>query len=264
MKKASPESALATSEAIGAKLDVLEQKLDRLRALYESFFLGLDKRPPEVPRSELNRLFLEMQQVPIRNAALRFRFQTLQQRWSTHLTHWNRVLREMENGTYRRDVERAQRRLAQRGETLSTDEAIALGIPVARAQAFVERHNRVAARAPQSAAPSPGAAATASAESAAPPAAASATPRADPSATPRDDASPPAAVSDQDVARLLARWHLADRQLGRADSAPPAERLKAQLEAQIPKILSARGGTKVEFDIATKGGKVVVRVKNVV
>jgi hypothetical protein len=256
VKKASPESALATSEAIGAKLDVLEQKLDRLRALYESFFLGLDKRPPEVPRSELNRLFLEMQQVPIRNAALRFRFQTLQQRWSTHLTHWNRVLREMENGTYRRDVERAQRRLAQRGETLSTDEAIALGIPVARAQAFVERHNRAAARGPQPAAPS-------SAASAAPPASAT-PPTAAASATPREDPSASAAVSDQEIARLLARWHLADRQLGRADSTPPAERLKAQLEAQIPKILSARGGTKVEFDIATKGGKVVVRVKNVV
>lgn len=246
MKKASAESALATSEAISAKLDLLEQKLDRLRALYESFFLGLDKRPPEVPRAELNRFIIEMQQVTIRNAALRFRFQTLQQRWSTHLTHWNRVLREMENGTYRRDVERAQRRLARRGETLSTDEAIALGIPVARAQAFVERHNREAKR-------------TASQAPAAVPAVAP-----PPPSEVRDQAVAPAAVSDQEVTRLLARWHLADRKLGRPDSAPPAERLKSELEAQIPKILSARGGTKVEFDIATKSGKVVVRVKNVV
>ena len=40
-----------------------------------------------------------MQQIPIGNASMRFRFQTLLQRWVLMTTYWNRTLREIESGT---------------------------------------------------------------------------------------------------------------------------------------------------------------------
>lgn len=116
--------------------------MERLRALYESYFLGVEKRPPVVPRQELNRLMLELQQVAIRNAALRFRFQSVAQRWTLLVTYWNRTLREIESGTYRRDLQKAYRRIAARGEPMSEAEATALGVPPSRAKAFVAQQNR--------------------------------------------------------------------------------------------------------------------------
>jgi hypothetical protein len=245
VKKVQAPAGMETSEALAARLDALETKMDRLRAMYESYFLGLDKRPPEVPRTELHRLMLDMQQTAIRNAALRFRFQTLQQRWTSHLNHWNRVLREIESGTYRRDVERTQRRIAQRGETLSTNEAIALGIPAARAQAFVDRHNKEAEKHVQPPGETHG---EKSREN-------------QPEAKTADQPTPH--VSDEELGTLIARWRQANQKLGQSDNAPSALKLRTQLEAQIPKILRERSGQKVHFDVATKDGKVVIRVKKI-
>ena len=141
-RKPNAGAPLESSEAISGRLDEMERKIERLRALYESFFLGVDRRPPQVPRQELNRLMLGMQQVSIRNAALRFRFQSLSQRWTLLTTYWNRTLREMESGTYRRDLQKAYRRIAARGEPLTEAEAATMGIPASRAKAFVAQQNR--------------------------------------------------------------------------------------------------------------------------
>lgn len=141
-RKPGSGSTLESSEAIASRLDDVERKIERLRALYESFFLGVERRPPVVPRTELNRLMLELQQVTIRNAALRFRFQSVSQRWTLLVTYWNRTLREIESGTYRRDLQKAYRRTAARGDPMTEAEATALGVPSSRAKAFVAQQNR--------------------------------------------------------------------------------------------------------------------------
>ena len=146
-------STLQSSEAIAARLDDIERKIERLRSLYESYFLGVERRPPVVPRTELNRLMLELQQVAIRNAALRFRFQSVAQRWTLLVTYWNRTLREIESGTYRRDLQKAYRRIAARGEPMTEGEATALGVPSGRAKAFVAQQNRRWVAPPGAAAP---------------------------------------------------------------------------------------------------------------
>jgi hypothetical protein len=48
----------------------------------------------------------------IRNTAQRFRFQMILQRYSTYQTHWQRICREIENGTYKRHLIRANLRFA--------------------------------------------------------------------------------------------------------------------------------------------------------
>ena len=87
-----------------------EEKLDRLRALYEQYFSGIEKLEPQVPRKDLERRIALLRKEQIRNTAMRFKFNTLVQRYNTMGQHWARILREIENGTYKRDLARAAAR----------------------------------------------------------------------------------------------------------------------------------------------------------
>jgi hypothetical protein len=261
-------AALEASELISARLDDLERRLERLRALYESFFAGIERRPPQVPRTELNRLMLEMQQSHIRNVALRFRFQTLSQRWVLLVTYWNRTLREIETGCYRRDLERAYRRLAARGAPLTTAEATHLGIPANRVASFVERQNRArhdgagapAAAAPSSTAPVP---APAHADASVPPAAPEGEPALGPAAgLTATAAATPAPVADAiDHDRLHAAYARAHTELGRPGPPPSAERLRARVSAQLDRLRASGTTGAVHLAVVVRDGKVVVEAR---
>jgi hypothetical protein len=88
----------------------LEIAVDRLRSLYEQYFVGIEKIEPQVPRKDVDRRIYALRKEQIRNTALRFRFQMVLQRYNTYQTHWQRICREIENGTYKRHLIRAQRR----------------------------------------------------------------------------------------------------------------------------------------------------------
>jgi hypothetical protein len=88
----------------------LELGVDRLRSLYEQYFMGIEKLEPSVPRKDVDRRIHILRKEQIRNTALRFRFQMILQRYNTYQTHWQRICREIENGTYKRHVLRANRR----------------------------------------------------------------------------------------------------------------------------------------------------------
>jgi hypothetical protein len=93
-----------------ALLKETELRLDKLKSLYEQWFQGLERQEPRRAREEAERRIALFRKRPTRNTALRFRTQTLIQRFVTLTTHWNRVGREIEEGRYVRDVERARRR----------------------------------------------------------------------------------------------------------------------------------------------------------
>jgi len=112
--------AKVSAQSLAARVDELERALERLRATYEAYFLGIERRAPEMARQQLHHKLLELQGVPMVNTALRFRFQNLVQRFTQLAGHWNRTLREIEAGTYRRDVLKAARHMAARDG--STDE----------------------------------------------------------------------------------------------------------------------------------------------
>src|SRR5580700_986978 len=88
----------------------LELGVDRLRSLYEQYFMGIEKLEPSVPRKDVDRRIHVLRKEQIRNTALRFRFQMIVQRYNTYQSHWQRICREIENGTYKRHMMRAQRR----------------------------------------------------------------------------------------------------------------------------------------------------------
>jgi hypothetical protein len=226
-------------EAIDARLDELGRKMDRLRSLYESFFMGSDRVPPNAPRRELNRLMLEMQQTPISNPTLRFRFQTLQQRWVLFTTYWNRTMQEIEAGTYRRDLQRAHRHLAARGGSISEQEALALGIPASRVKAFVGRQSKLAesrkpATEPSAPLPTP------------------------PPASPEPKAIPSPRLSEEQLQSFYRRYAEAHQKTG-----TPLRATAEQLRDRLEKLLAGQTFAKFELDVAVEGGKVKVRARPV-
>jgi hypothetical protein len=259
--KKGAQSVSISAEELESRIGEMERKLERLRALYESFFLGIERAPPNVPRREMNRLILEMQQEPIGNASLRFRFQAIMQRWVLFTAYWNRTLREIEAGTFRRDLARAQRHLAEKGGTITEQEAIALGIPAGRARAFAERQQRLAAgRATR----------TAKASGTGEEVKASGTGDAVKAAAPDPAPAPPArapaipGVTDADVAGVYRRYLESHGRV--SDGRPPLtlEKIRERLAAQIPKVLAERNCRRVTLDVAIENGKVRLKAWPVV
>jgi hypothetical protein len=269
VKKAAARGPGEAVESIDARLEDMGRKMERLRALYESYFMGIERMPPNVPRRELNRLMVEMQQSPINNATLRFRFQSLLQKWVLYTTYWNRTLQEIEAGTYRRDLARARRHMTERGGSITEQEALALGIPASRVKAFVGRQSKVS-RAAASAPAEPVAPAPADAPAPtppspppaapvpAPPAAVGAKPAGPVRATPPP---PPAAarLSEKQLADFYRRYAQAHQQaLGTPPKATPE-----QLRGRLEKLLEGQSIGKVELDVSFESGKLRVRARPV-
>lgn len=105
------------AEEIDVALDELENRLDRLRSLYEQYFLGIEKIEPSVARKDVDRRFWLLRRTQIRNTARRFRLQVLVQRYNTFQQYWVRICREIENGTYSRHLLRAQKKLGDEPKT---------------------------------------------------------------------------------------------------------------------------------------------------
>ncbi|HLV21015.1 MAG TPA: MXAN_5187 C-terminal domain-containing protein [Polyangiaceae bacterium] len=90
-------------------IEELEIRLERLRALYEQYFLGIEKIEPTVARKDVDRRLYLLRREKIRNTARRFKLQTIIQRYNTFQQYWQRICREIENGTYKRHRLRAER-----------------------------------------------------------------------------------------------------------------------------------------------------------
>jgi hypothetical protein len=272
-----------TREGIDAHLGEMERKMDRLRSLYESYFMGMERMPPNTPRRELNRMMLEMQQVPIGNSSLRFRFQALSQKWVLHTTYWNRTLREIESGTYRRDVARTQRHLAERGGMITEEEALALGIPKNRVKAFMARHQHgqsakspatgtqstsaptakspattPSAPAAQAASPQAPEPAPASARPGPPPIPASARRLTNPDGAPVVAQSLPG-LADREFEDAYQRYMDAHKKMGAEVQAVTKEKMRQRLGKQLPKILADQNCDRVRLEVAVEDGKVRLR-----
>ena len=125
----------------------LEKRLTALKVEFERYFMGLEKRWPARERDVLKRDIRRFE--PPANSVIKFRYQNLQQRHITLDRYWERILRAIENGTYQRDVFKADFRASRTSESptqstrqtpeqtrRSTEKAKAVGD---EAQAFLDR-----------------------------------------------------------------------------------------------------------------------------
>src|SRR5579862_5699762 len=94
--------------------------------------MGIERLEPAVPRKDVDRKIYALRKEQIRNTALRFRFQMILQRYNTFQSHWQRICREIENGTYKRHLYRAERKRAPEAiaDTAHEDAAPPSGVHV--------------------------------------------------------------------------------------------------------------------------------------
>lgn len=99
------------SKAIQGELDLFEDKLKQLKIYYEQYFCNLIPLPPDKEHKELDFMSKRLLKLPFRNAQSNFRLKNLVLRFQTLNTHWERVQKQKEEGTYIGDKFKAQARL---------------------------------------------------------------------------------------------------------------------------------------------------------
>jgi hypothetical protein len=105
---------------IEEELDELEIKINRLKIEYEQYFLGVLKREPYVLRGDVQKTIHRYLSQPPNRARLKFRFNTLCARYQSYRQLWGRIIRQIEAGTYRPHVLRAQLQTEPAGAKPST------------------------------------------------------------------------------------------------------------------------------------------------
>jgi hypothetical protein len=76
----------------------LEADLKRLESEYNMYFAGRLRRPPWETRGRVEAMIKQIDRRPIQNTGERFRFHTIQSRFSTLVDLWDRGLRAREEG----------------------------------------------------------------------------------------------------------------------------------------------------------------------
>lgn len=264
-------------------LSELEHRVERVKILYEQYFMGIEKIEPQTARKEITRKMLELSQLNMRNTAQRYRFQALHQKFGVYTTYWNRTLREIENGTYFRSLARAGREAIRRG--VDVPDEVLKTMPKRLRERILKDRERVAAaekmRADDKARRTGGTIPPAGAKPATiPPAPAGSRPGNDdfdttfdalfdslstdskkpttqPPAT-RERAPLPPGMDDAKMRDLYNRYVQARRAVGVAGEFK-FEQLVATVTKQGPKILEQHHAREVEFGVVIKDGKVILK-----
>jgi hypothetical protein len=95
-------------EKLAEELDAMDEAIVELQVLYEKYFLGIDRKPPERVRKQVSDRMRTLKTTYVKNTALKFRLHTLFAKLVSFERMWDRTLREIEEGTYHRDVFKAK------------------------------------------------------------------------------------------------------------------------------------------------------------
>src|SRR5580765_3996449 len=97
-------SALKQSDEIIKDIKQLTTDLDQLKSHYEQYFIGLEKREPTQLREKVLSLIRKLSGVYMKTAGLKFQYQQQVARFNTLHPYWDRILKEIEEGRYERDL----------------------------------------------------------------------------------------------------------------------------------------------------------------
>lgn len=104
------KSSEGTKRQLSVELDRLEARIEELRILYEQFFVGLQPLPPDKQHRDVKLLIRQLLKAPFKNSENKFRLRALITRFQTYATYWERVNKQREEGTYVKDIFKADMR----------------------------------------------------------------------------------------------------------------------------------------------------------
>jgi hypothetical protein len=86
------------------EISELSKKIDRLKYLYDQYFMGFEKMEPSVLRSQIDRHIKYSKLHGLTRPVLRLKFLNEVQRYRTLCAYFDRVLRDINNGSNVRDA----------------------------------------------------------------------------------------------------------------------------------------------------------------
>jgi cell wall-associated NlpC family hydrolase len=259
--------AAAQKDVIVVECGELETELEELKVKYEMYFLGVDKREPIRAREDLKKRVLRLKEAFTRNAALRFRLQSLHARFLSYERMWLRSAREKEEGTYHRDVFKAKMHIEARvrKERIAREEAEAAAPRAAEQKAPTKAP---AAKAPAVAKADPtqdllaawGMKPPAGAPAKTPPTgktpAAAAKPSGQAVTPPRPTPADPA---DRQMRELYTQYIDAKKKCGEDVSRLTYDAVAKSVQKQVPEIMTRFKAKSVEFKVVVKDGKATLK-----
>ena len=219
-------AAKRANEVLADQCKEVEEDLEELKARYEQFFLGIERREPARERWEMKRRVEKLKESFTRNTGLKFRLQTLHARFLSYERMWVRSAREKEAGTYRRDLFKARLHRKEQEQ------------PAPRPAAGPGAAPAVPGASPAAAAPS-----AARAPSAAP-------------------ARPPAAIagtSEPELRALYSAYVDAKKRCKEDVSKLSYDALAKSVQKQVPELMAKFKARSIEFRIEVKDGKAVLK-----
>jgi hypothetical protein len=117
------------------ELKLLEIKLNQLKLDYEKYFIGTRPTEPAQLRSEIQKTIIKWSNTRITNSALRFKFNSMNGRYQAFKRQWDGVLRQIEAGTYKRHIFKANLHDRERGIADEAPEQSALETASANSKA---------------------------------------------------------------------------------------------------------------------------------
>lgn len=220
----------------------LEEEMEQLRARYEMWFLGVERREPKRDRDEMKRRVERIKTAFTRNTGVKFRIQTLAARFLSYERMWTRSSREKEEGTYRRDLVRARRHAQERQQQ---EEAARRAGTAAPGSATPEAPLPPAAAAPGSAPPRPPAFTP--------------LPQVRPPDLPARSAPSPAAVAEPQMRALYDAYIEAKKRCNEDVSRLSYDAVSRSVQKQVPELLTRYKARSVEFKVVIQGGKAVLK-----
>ena len=91
------------------EVQTLSESVKKLRQEYDKYFMGLERLEPLKARDEVKKTMRRLMSESLnKGTAKRFKLQSLQASLISYEAHWNRITRQIEEGTFKRDKLRAQ------------------------------------------------------------------------------------------------------------------------------------------------------------
>lgn len=234
-----------STDEVLARTGELEAALEALKVSYEHFFLGLTRHTPRREHDVLRSSIVQLRGAFVRNTTARFRLNSLYNRLLAYERMWERTIREIEDGTYRRDLFKA--RMRRKGSAPEAQEA---------AQNLEQLTRRLENSAPPPADAMDFDVTEAAPVSDAPPARPVPAPR---PAPPRSAANTASSLSDDRVRAIYDAYVSAKRRCKESTQGITYEALASTLRKQMPALMQKHNSSGIDFKVVIKGGKAVLK-----
>jgi len=236
-----------TDKDLDNDLGDIAVRIEKLRVKYQGYFLGLEKLPPLFERDQFEKFLRVTPLNDARRAVHKFRFQALQQRYRTLAVHWDRIMRELDEGKTTRE---AMRRDAGYASSAVGERAREVLMVPADGEEAALAPLRIGRKVPGGAHP-PAAAGSHAAPGAPGSPASPASPAPAPAAPPADDS----------LKRLYVDYITARSSLGLASEGITEAAFRASLDKQRKAQAEKLGAPDVSFSVVVKEGRVVLMAR---